>query len=163
MKNSDDKTNVMRLLDKAKIDYIPHGFAVEEGDSLDVRTAAQKLGKTPEEVFKTLVTKGAKGGYFVFVVPGTGNLDLKKAAKSVGEKSIEMLKLSELFPLTGYVHGGCSPVGMKKAFPTVIDESVLALKSVTVSAGKIGRQIELAPADLIKFTRAKTADIVTAE
>ena len=97
------------------------------------------------------------------MVPGTGNLDLKKAAKSVGEKSIEMLKLSELFPLTGYVHGGCSPVGMKKAFPTVIDESVLALKTVTVSAGKIGRQIELAPADLIKFTRAKTADIVTAE
>ena len=77
MKNSDDKTNVMRLLDKAKIDYIPHGFAVEEGDSLDVRTAAQKLGKTPEEVFKTLVTKGAKGGYFVFVVPGTGNLEIR--------------------------------------------------------------------------------------
>ena len=139
MKSSEDKTNVMRLLDKAKISYIPHAFAVEEGDSLDVHTAAQKLGKQPEEVFKTLVTKGAKGGYFVFVVPGTGNLDLKKAAKAVGEKSIE------------------------KSFPTAIDESVLNLSTVTVSAGKIGRQIELAPADLIKLTRAKTADIVTAE
>ena len=93
MKGSEDKTNVMRLLDKAKISYIPHAFAVEEGDSLDVHTAAQKLGKQPEEVFKTLVTKGAKGGYFVFVVPGTGNLDLKKPAKAVGEKSIEMIKL----------------------------------------------------------------------
>ena len=148
MKGSEDKTNVMRLLDKAKISYIPHAFAVEEGDSLDVHTAAQKLGKQPEEVFKTLVTKGAKGGYFVFVVPGTGNLDLKKAAKAVGEKNIEMIKLAELLPLTGYVHGGCSPVGMKKSFPTVIDESVLNLSTVTVSAGKIGRQIELAPADL---------------
>ena len=96
-------------------------------------------------------------------MPGTGNLDLKKAAKAVGEKSIEMIKLAELLPLTGYVHGGCSPVGMKKSFPTVIDESVLNLSTVTVSAGKIGRQIELAPADLIKLTRAKTADIVTAE
>ena len=163
MKGSEDKTNVMRLLDKAKISYIPHAFTVAEGDSLDVHTAAQKLGKQPEEVFKTLVTKGAKGGYFVFVVPGTGNLDLKKAAKAVGEKNIEMIKLAELLPLTGYVHGGCSPMGMKKSFPTVIDESVLNLSTVTVSAGKIGRQIELAPADLIKLTRAKTADIVTAE
>ena len=160
MKNSDDKTNVMRLLDKAKIDYIPHGFAVEEGDSLDVRTAAQKLGKAPEEVFKTLVTKGAKGGYFVFVVPGTGNLDLKKAAKSVGEKSIEMLKLSELFPLTGYVHGGCSPVGMKKLFPTVFHSSVENLPTVIVSAGKIGYQVEVKPADLMGLVRAETADII---
>lgn len=163
MKSSEDKTNVMRLLDKAKISYIPHSFTVEEGDSLDVRTAAQKLGKAPNEVFKTLVTKGAKGGYFVFVVPGTGNLDLKKAAKAAGEKSIEMIKLSELLPLTGYVHGGCSPIGMKKAFPTIIDESVLMLKTVTVSAGKIGRQIELAPDDLIKYTRAKIADISESE
>ena len=163
MKSSEDKTNVMRLLDKAKISYIPHSFTVEEGDFLDVRTAAQKLGKAPDEVFKTLVTKGAKGGYFVFVVPGTGNLDLKKAAKAAGEKSIEMIKLSELLPLTGYVHGGCSPIGMKKAFPTIIDESVLMLKTVTVSAGKIGRQIELAPDDLIKYTRAKTADISESE
>lgn len=160
MKNSDEKTNVMRLLDKAKISYVPHGFTVGEGDALDVRTAAQKLGKAPEEVFKTLVTKGAKGGYFVFVVPGTGNLDLKKAAKAAGEKSIEMIKQSELFPLTGYVHGGCSPIGMKKAFPTIIDESVLNLSTVTVSAGKIGRQIDLAPGDLIALTRANTADIV---
>ena len=150
----------MRLLDKAKIDYIPHGFAVEEGDSLDVRTAAQKLGKTPEEVFKTLVTKGAKGGYFVFVVPGTGNLDLKKAAKSVGEKSIEMLKLSELFPLTGYVHGGCSPVGMKKAFPTVIHESARQFDRIIVSGGRIGAQSFVAPDDLARVTRATFADLL---
>ena len=150
----------MRLVDKAKIDYIPHGFAVEEGDSLDVRTAAQKLGKAPKEVFKTLVTKGAKGGYFVFVVPGTGNLDLKKAAKSVGAKSIEMLKLSELFPLTGYVHGGCSPVGMKKLFPTVFHSSVENLPTVIVSAGKIGYQVEVKPADLMGLVRAETADII---
>lgn len=163
MKNSDEKTNVMRLLDKAKVEYIPHAFSVGEGDSLDVKTAAMRLGKSPEEVFKTLVTRGAKGGYFVFVVPGTGSLDLKKAAKAAGEKSIEMIKQSELLPLTGYIHGGCSPLGMKKAFPTVIDESVLVLKTVTVSAGKIGRQIELAPEDLIRLTRAKTSDIVTAE
>lgn len=153
----------MRLLDKAKVEYIPHSFSVGEGDSLDVKTAAMRLGKSPEEVFKTLVTRGAKGGYFVFVVPGTGSLDLKKAAKAAGEKSIEMIKQSELLPLTGYIHGGCSPLGMKKAFPTVIDESVLVLKTVTVSAGKIGRQIELAPEDLIRLTRAKTCDIVTAE
>lgn len=153
----------MRLLDKAKVEYIPHAFSVGEGDSLDVKTAAMRLGKSPEEVFKTLVTRGAKGGYFVFVVPGTGSLDLKKAAKAAGEKSIEMIKQSELLPLTGCIHGGCSPLGMKKAFPTVIDESVLVLKTVTVSAGKIGRQIELAPEDLIRLTRAKTSDIVTAE
>ena len=153
----------MRLLDKAKVEYIPHAFSVGEGDSLDVKTAAMRLRKSPEEVFKTLVTRGAKGGYFVFVVPGTGSLDLKKAAKAAGEKSIEMIKQSELLPLTGYIHGGCSPLGMKKAFPTVIDESVLVLKTVTVSAGKIGRQIELAPEDLIRLTRAKTSDIVTAE
>ena len=92
-----------------------------------------------------------------------GSLDRKEAAKAAGEKSIEMIKQSELLPLTGYIHGGCSPLGMKKAFPTVIDESVLVLKTVTVSAGKIGRQIELAPEDLIRLTRAKTSDIVTAE
>ena len=159
MKNSDDKTNVMRLLDKAKIDYIPHGFAVEEGDSLDVRTAAQKLGKTPEEVFKTLVTKGAKGGYFVFVVPGTGNLDLKKAAKSVGEKSIEMLKMKYLFALTGYIHGGCSPIGMKKQFKTVIDVSAQNFETIIFSAGKIGYQVELRLDDLRKAIDFELKDI----
>ena len=159
MKNADEKTNVMRVLDQKKIPYIQHGFEVSEGDSLDVKTAAERLGKKPEEVFKTLVTRGSKGGFFVFVVPGTGNLDLKKAAKAVGEKSIEMIKQTELLPLTGYIHGGCSPIGMKKLFPTVFDESVLNLETVTVSAGKIGKQVELKPADIISLVRAKTADI----
>lgn len=162
MKSSEDKTNVMRLFDKAKISYIPHSFTVEEGDSLDVRTAAQKLGKAPDEVFKTLVTKGAKGGYFVFVVPGTGNLDLKKAAKAAGEKSIEMIKLSELLPLTGYVHGGCSPIGMKKQFPTYIHQTAADYDTIFFSAGRVGAQVELPLSALQQALPVTSADIIKA-
>ena len=160
MKNTEEKTNVMRVLDQKKIPYVPHGYPRGEGVAVDAETVAGLIGKPLEEVFKTLVTKGAKGGYYVFVLPGGGQLDLKKAAKAVGEKSVEMLKVPELLPLTGYVRGGCSPIGMKKLFPTVFDESVLNLSTVTVSAGKIGRQVEVAPGDLLPLVRAKTADLL---
>lgn len=111
-------------------------------------------------VFKTLVARGAKGQFYVFDVPVAENLDLKKAAKAVGEKSIEMIHQKELLPLTGYVHGGCSPVGMKKLFPTVFHETAENLETMIVSAGKIGYQVELAPHDLAALVRAKFADII---
>ena len=120
------------------------------------------LHQDPEQVFKTLVTRGASGGYYVFDIPVAENLDLKKAAKAVGEKSIAMIAQKELLPLTGYVHGGCSPVGMKKQFPTVFHETAELFDTICVSAGKIGAQVEVAPADLMALLGARTAD-VTAE
>lgn len=159
-KSSIEKTNVMRLLDQKKVPYTPHTYP--HGDeAVDGVTVAQMTGVDPAKVFKTLVARGASKTPYVFVIPVACELDLKKAAKAVGEKSIAMLHVSELTPLTGYVRGGCSPVGMKKAFPTVFDESVNNVPTVMVSAGKIGFQIECAPADLIKLTRAATAHITT--
>lgn len=159
-KSSIEKTNVMRLLDQKKVPYTPHTYP--HGDeAVDGVTVAQMTGVEPAKVFKTLVARGASKTPYVFVIPVACELDLKKAAKAVGEKSIAMLHVSELTPLTGYVRGGCSPVGMKKAFPTVFDESVNNVPTVMVSAGKIGFQIECAPADLIKLTRAATAHITT--
>lgn len=122
-------------------------------------TVARSLGQDPERVFKTLVTRGASGGYYVFDIPVTDTLDLKKAAKAVGEKSIAMLHSRELLPLTGYVHGGCSPIGMKKQFPTVFHETAEILDTIMVSAGKIGFQVELSPADLIELVGGTTADV----
>lgn len=159
-KSSIEKTNVMRLLDQKKVPYTPHTYP--HGDeAVDGVTVAQMTGVDPAKVFKTLVARGASKTPYVFVIPVACELDLKKAAKAVGEKSVAMLHVSELTPLTGYVRGGCSPVGMKKAFPTVFDESVNNVPTVMVSAGKIGFQIECAPADLIKLTRAATAHITT--
>lgn len=163
MKANEDKTNVMRILDQKKIPYIPHGYEHEEGAAVDAETVASLLGRRPEEIFKTLVTRGGKGGYYVFVIPGNGHLDLKKAAKAAGEKSIEMIKSAELLPLTGYIHGGCSPVGMKKLFPTFFDESALSLEKIIVSAGKIGKQIEVEPKLLMALIKGKTADLITEE
>lgn len=160
MKANDDKTNVMRLLEQKKIPYVPHGYEHGDGEAVDAETVAVLIGKKPEEIFKTLVTKGAKGGYYVFVIPGNAQLDLKKAAKAAGEKSVEMLKVTELLPLTGYVRGGCSPVGMKKLFPTFFDGTALSLETITISAGKIGRQTEVSPQDIISLVRGKTADLV---
>ena len=117
------------------------------------------LGQDPECVFKTLVTRGASGGYYVFDIPVAENLDLKKAAKAVGEKSIAMLPQKELLPLTGYVHGGCSPVGMKKQFPTVFHETVEIIDTIMVSAGKIGAQVECEPSALLALLDAATADV----
>ena len=159
-KHKEEKTNVMRTLEQKKITYTPHEYPAD--GPVDGMSVAAYLNQDPEQVFKTLVTKGAGGGYYVFDIPVAENLDLKKAAKAVGEKSIAMLPQKELLPLTGYVHGGCSPVGMKKQFPTVFHETVELFDTICVSGGKIGAQVEVNPADLIALLGAKTADI-TAE
>ena len=156
-KNKEEKTNVMRTLEQKKIPYTPHSY--DPNGPIDGVSVARTLGQDPACVFKTLVTRGASGGYYVFDIPVAENLDLKKAARAVGEKSVAMLPQKELLPLTGYVHGGCSPVGMKKQFVTVYDESCLAQPTIMVSGGRIGTQVECAPADLIKVTRGKTAAI----
>ena len=122
-------------------------------------SVAAMMGQDPDAVFKTLVCRGAGGGYYVFDIPVAATLDLKKAARAVGEKSVAMIAQKELLPLTGYIHGGCSPVGMKKPFPTVFHETVNGLATVTVSAGKVGHQIECRPTDLVALVGADTADI----
>ncbi|MBP5281602.1 MAG: Cys-tRNA(Pro) deacylase [Lachnospiraceae bacterium] len=153
----EEKTNVMRVLDGKKIAYESHSY--EQDATLTGVDIAGILGEDPKHVFKTLVTQGKSNGYYVFVVPVEAGLDLKKAAKASGEKAIAMIKQKDLLALTGYVHGGCSPIGMKKQFPTFIHESALELDKIFVSAGKVGYQIELAPADLIKVANIKPADI----
>ena len=150
----------MRILDQKKIEYTPHGFDYEEGAPCDAVTVAGMIGKNVDEVYKTLVLKAGGGNFYVFVVPGAGRLDYKKAAKAVGEKSVAMVPSADLLGLTGYIHGGCSPIGMKKLFPTVFHEAVLELETVTVSAGKLGRQVEVAPKDLLPLVKAKTADLL---
>ena len=157
MKNN-DKTNVMRVLDSKKINYESHSY--EADPTLTGEQIAGILGEDTEKVFKTLVTQGKSGGYYVFVVPVEAELDLKKAAKAAGEKSISMIKQKDLLGLTGYVHGGCSPIGMKKQFPTFIHETAEGFEKVFVSAGKVGAQIELAPQDLIKIANIKVANII---
>ena len=157
-KSKEEKTNVMRTLEQKKLPYTAHTY--DPAGPIDGVSVAQTLGQPPERVFKTLVTKGASGAYYVFDIPVAENLDLKKAAKAVGEKSVAMLPQKELLPLTGYVHGGCSPVGMKKQLPTVFHETVLLYDTVCVSAGKIGFQVECRPGDLVALLRAKTADII---
>ena len=157
-KRKDEKTNVMRLLDQSKVPYTAHTYPV--GDSApDGVTVAQMLGQDPDAVFKTLVAKGASGGCYVFSIPVAATLDLKKAARAVGEKSVAMLPARELLPLTGYVHGGCSPVGMKKRFPTVFHESCLERETICVSAGKVGFQVEVNPEPLIAMVGGMTADV----
>lgn len=157
MKNS-DKTNVMRALDAKKIKYESHTY--EPDAALSGEEIAALLNEDAEKVFKTLVTQGKSGQYYVFVIPVKGELDLKKAAKAAGEKSVCMVKQKELLPLTGYVHGGCSPVGMKKQFPTFVHESAKEYEKMFVSAGKVGFQIELAPQDLLKAVRCSYAQLV---
>lgn len=153
------KTNVMRILTQKKIIHQQHEYP--HGDApVDGVTCAALMGMDARKVFKTLVTQGAGRGYYVFVVPVAQTLDLKKAARAVGEKSVQMIPVAQIEPLTGYVRGGCSPVGMKKQFPTVIDQSCLALDTMVVSAGKIGYQIELAPQALLALIRGQTADLV---
>ena len=153
----EEKTNVMRVLDGKKIPYESHMY--EPDATMTGEEIAGILGEDTSNVFKTLVTQGKSGGYYVFVVPVKAELDLKKAAKAAGEKAVSMIKQKELLPLTGYVHGGCSPIGMKKQFPTFIHETATGFDKVFVSAGKVGFQIELAPADLIKVAGCKVADI----
>ena len=153
----EEKTNVMRLLDKKKIEYKSHYYG--DTDAISGVEVANVLGEDPDCVFKTLVTIGKTKNYYVFVIPVAKELDLKKAAKAVGEKSIEMIKSKELLPLTGYIHGGCSPIGMKKYFKTTIDETVLNCDTFCISAGKIGYQIELTLDELKKVIRAETANL----
>ncbi|MDR0880270.1 MAG: Cys-tRNA(Pro) deacylase [Clostridioides sp.] len=151
------KTNVMRILDKKKITY--NDYCYVDTDAVSGVEVAAVLGQDPAQVFKTLVTVGKSKEHYVFVIPVALELDLKKAAQSVGEKSIEMLKSKDLLGLTGYIHGGCSPIGMKKYFSTVIHNSAEGLGSVIVSAGKIGYQVEISLEDLGKVIRFTTADI----
>lgn len=156
---SADKTNVMRILDQKKIKYKVHEYK-DSGAVSGVEVAAA-LGQDPKRAFKTLVTIGKSGNHYVFMVPVAEELDLKKAAKSVGEKNIEMIKSKELLPLTGYIHGGCSPVGMKKFFKTMIDKSVMDIDdTIFFSAGKIGFQVETMYDELKKVIRVEEADIV---
>ena len=159
MKNN-DKTNVMRVLDSKKIEYKSHSY--EPDATMSGEEIAQILGEDAEKVFKTLVTQGKSGSYYVFVIPVRQELDLKKAAKAAGEKSIAMIKQKDLLPLTGYVHGGCSPVGMKKQFPTFVHETAQGMEKMFVSAGKVGFQVELAPEDLQSVVGFTYGDIVEA-
>ncbi len=154
----EEKTNVMRILDQKKIKYTAHSYA--DTDALSGMEVATALSQNPDAVFKTLVTTGKSANHYVFLVPVNQELDLKKAAKSVGEKSIEMLKSKELLPLTGYIHGGCSPIGMKKFFRTVIHESAITQEHIFFSAGKIGYQIETSVDELKKVIRFELADII---
>ena len=153
-----DKTNVMRVLDGKKIPYESHSYTPDA--TMSGEEIAQILGEDPGKVFKTLVTQGKSGTYYVFVIPVREELDLKKAAKASGEKSVSMIRQKELLPLTGYVHGGCSPIGMKKQLRILVHESAPACDRMFVSAGKVGFQIELAPADLIRVTGCTVADLV---
>ena len=158
MAKKQPKTNVMRVLEQKKIPYTPHSYPHGEG-AVDGVTVAALTGLPPEKVFKTLVTRGACKRNYVFVIPVAEELDLRKAARAAGEKSVALIHVSEINALTGYVRGGCSPVGMKKSYPTVFDASVLKLETVTVSAGKIGCQVEAKPEDLIALTRASAAEL----
>ena len=153
------KTNAMRLLDQKKIEY--EVKEIEDAEGLSGSQMALKAGENPEEVYKTLVTVGAKGAHYVFVVPVEKELDLKKAAKTVGEKSISMIHQKELLPLTGYIHGGCSPVGMKKFFRTVFDKSVLSHERIYFSGGKVGMQVRIRTVDISKVIKCEFEDIVS--
>lgn len=152
-----EKTNVMRLLEQAGVEYKSYNY--EGTGIISGADVAAYLGQDPDRCFKTLVTAGKSGEHYVFAVPVSGELDLKKAAAASGEKYIEMIKSKELLPLTGYVHGGCSPVGMKKQFPVFFDETAQLYETIMFSAGKIGCQVEINPEDLSKLLPVTFADI----
>ena len=157
---AEQKTNVMRALDQKKVRYTPHEYP-HGAEAVDGVTVAGLIGAAPEQVFKTLVTRGASKSIYVFVIPVAAELDLKKAARAVGEKSIAMIHVSEITALTGYVRGGCSPIGMKKQYKTVYHESALEQETIIVSAGRIGSQVELEPNALATLTRGQFADIIS--
>jgi len=158
-KEKDPKTNAMRMLDRAKVPYTPHFYEHRDDEPFDGATVARKLGQDPTLVYKTLVTEGKSKNYFVFVIPVEQELDLKAAARAVGEKSVEMIHVKDINKVTGYIRGGCSPVGMKKQFRTVIDSSAEPLERIYVSGGKRGTQVELSPTDLAALIRADFAPI----
>jgi Cys-tRNA(Pro)/Cys-tRNA(Cys) deacylase len=158
-KEKEVKTNAMRILDKNKISYEVKTYECE--NFIDAIHIADLLGQPYERMFKTLVTIGKSRNYFVFVIPIDKELDLKAAAKSVGEKNVEMIHVKDILAVTGYIRGGCTPVGMKKQYPTVIHESARQFDTITISGGRIGSQIILNPEDLIKVTKACYADIIS--
>jgi len=160
MGKKEAKTNAMRLLDRLAVPY--EHFSYEAGEFVSGEETAEKLGLPPEEVYKTLVTKG-QGGYFVFVIPILKELDLKAAARAAGVKSLEMLHVKDLLAVTGYVRGGCTSLGMKKDYPVWLDSSAEGLEKIYVSAGRIGAQIRLAPADLLKANGGKYAAVTKAQ
>jgi Cys-tRNA(Pro)/Cys-tRNA(Cys) deacylase len=157
MKRPEEKTNVLRLLDKADIKY---SFYTYDGTIVDGEQVAKELGEDADKVFKTLVTVSNDGSNYVFMIPVNCTLNLKKAAKTAGVKSIEMIKQKELLPLTGYVHGGCSPIGMKKKFPTFIEESATLYDEIFYSAGQVGKQVKTSLKDLMALTDCQTGDLV---
>ena len=162
-KHKEEKTNVMRILDQRKIPYTARFYDDSEGPEGTREYGvhvAQALGQDPARGFKTLVARGASKGVYVFEVPVAENLDLKKAARAVGEKSIELLHVAEINAVTGYIRGGCSPIGMKKQFPTVLHESALDFDTIDISGGKIGASVELSPRDLLDLVRGTAADII---
>lgn len=158
MSKNSEKTNVCRLLDGKKVSYVEHRYSPDE--AVSATEVAASLQQDPQRVFKTLVTVGKSGRNYVFVIPGPEELDLKKSAAAVGEKSVEMLKSKDLLGLTGYIHGGCSPIGMKKYFRTVIHETAAGFPTIIMSAGKIGYQVELSLDGLEKMIRFELCDLI---
>ncbi|RAT94535.1 Cys-tRNA(Pro) deacylase [Brevibacillus sp. Leaf182] len=152
------KTNAMRILDKEKIAYTMLTYATDDG-KIDGIAVAQKIGREESVVYKTLISQGTSKSYYVFVIPVEAELDLKKAAKAVGEKKIEMIPVKEITKVSGYIRGGCSPIGMKKLFPTVIDQQAQSLETIIVSGGNIGVQIEMAVEGLLQATKGSLADV----
>jgi Cys-tRNA(Pro)/Cys-tRNA(Cys) deacylase len=157
-KKKEIKTNAMRILDRTGTDYRVITYECDE--FVDAQQIADQLHQPHEKMYKTLVTKGRSGDYFVFVIPIDGELDLKKAAKSVGEKSVEMIHVKDINAVTGYIRGGCTPIGMKKQYVTRISEDAGALDTMIVSGGKLGAQIELRPEDLLRVSEAEYADLL---
>lgn len=153
------KTNVMRILDSAHIPYNTYTYENRDG-AIDGISVANKIGQPAEKVYKTLVTRGASKNFFIFVIPVGKELNLKAAAKSVGEKSVEMIRMDEINRVTGYIRGGCSPIGMKKDYTTVVDSSCGNIDSIIFSAGKIGFQVEIKPQELVDFIKAGVAPII---
>jgi Cys-tRNA(Pro)/Cys-tRNA(Cys) deacylase len=153
------KTNAIRILESRQVDHTTHEYEFSE-EEIDAVSVAHKINADPETVFKTLVARNEKNELFVFVIPGNYELNLKKAASTSGNKKIEMIKVKELQPLTGYIRGGCSPVGMKKMFPTFIDETAQLHNKIFVSAGMRGMQIKISPNDLILTINGQFADLI---
>ena len=153
-----EKTNAMRLLDEAGLAYTAHSYNADDG-KIDGLSVAAKIAMPAEQVYKTLVTQGNSGDYFVFVLPVGAELDLKKAARAAKQKHVEMIPVKDILRVTGYIRGGCSPIGMKKQFPTVLHETAQLFDTIFVSAGKIGAQVEVAPSDLLTLLGASMADV----
>ncbi|WP_102029069.1 Cys-tRNA(Pro) deacylase [Salirhabdus sp. Marseille-P4669] len=160
MAKKGDKTNAVRMIERQKIAYELLHYEIQDAESVDGISVSEKIGYSVEYVYKTLVATSSTNQYYVFVVPVAEELDLKKAAKVVGQKKVEMIPVKELLNITGYVRGGCSPIGMKKLFPTYLDASAESLEFMIVSAGKIGLQLKLSPQDLAKAANAEFVDIV---